>query len=119
MIPSPSNIPTLYDASDVSKSGGARLAFEYPWEKWTLFLHPLNVIWRTSVLQSRTGRGSISRHGKTIVALPPSRPLARGQSDARILLTNVFRVLANALRQSSVVVNKRTRPWSNSSSAMP
>jgi hypothetical protein len=74
------------------------LALEYPWERWTVFLHP-------------DQRGIVERHfsgparvtgsagtGKTVVALHRAVWLARQDEDARVLLTTFNEALANALR---------------------
>lgn len=73
-------------------------ALEYPWEKWTIFLHPVQ---RRLVEKDYNGPARISGSagtGKTIVALHRAVFLARNNSDARILLTTFSETLANALR---------------------
>ncbi|MCB0133143.1 MAG: UvrD-helicase domain-containing protein, partial [Caldilineaceae bacterium] len=72
-------------------------ALEYPWEKWTVFLHPAQ---RHLVERAYNGPARISGSagtGKTIVALHRAVFLARQHSDARILLTTFSPALANAL----------------------
>ncbi len=62
-------------------------AFEYPWEKWTIFLHPAQ---RQLVERDYSGPARVSGSagtGKTIVALHRAVHLARKHSDSRILLT--------------------------------
>ena len=74
------------------------LALEYPWEKWTIFLHPAQ---RELVESSFTGPARISGSagtGKTIVALHRAVFLARQRPEARVLLTTFSEALANALR---------------------
>ncbi|HEX2995892.1 MAG TPA: 3'-5' exonuclease [Anaerolineales bacterium] len=73
-------------------------ALDYPWEKWTVFLHPAQ-----SDLVERTYNGPArvsgsAGTGKTIVALHRAAILARKNPDARILLTTFSDTLANALR---------------------
>ncbi len=73
-------------------------ALEYPWEKWTVFLHPVQ---RQSVEREYNGPARVSGSagtGKTIVALHRAVYLARNNPDARILLATFSDTLANALR---------------------
>lgn len=73
-------------------------ALEYPWEKWTVFLHPAQ---RELVEQTYSGPARVSGSagtGKTIVALHRSVYLARTHHDARVLLATFSETLANALR---------------------
>lgn len=75
------------------------LALEYPWEKWTIFLHPAQrqVVERTFNGPARVA-GSAGT-GKTIVALHRAVHLARSDPDARILLTTFSDTLAHALQR--------------------
>lgn len=73
-------------------------ALEYPWEKWTLFLHPVQ---QQLVEREYNGPARVSGSagtGKTIVALHRAVFLARTHPDARVLLTTFSDTLANALR---------------------
>ena len=73
-------------------------AFEYPWEKWTLFLHPTQ---REIVERDYSGPVRISGTagtGKTIVALHRAVTLAKRDPNARILLTTFSDALAQLLR---------------------
>ncbi len=73
-------------------------ALEYPWEKWTVFLHPVQ---RQLVERDYSGPARISGSagtGKTIVALHRAVFLARTNPDSRVLLTTFSDTLANALR---------------------
>lgn len=73
-------------------------ALEYPWEKWTVFLHPAQ---RTFVERRNGGPARVAGSagtGKTIVALHRAAHLARRHPDARVLLTTFSSTLANALR---------------------
>jgi len=73
-------------------------ALEYPWEKWTVFLHPAQRQW---VERNYSGPARVSGSagtGKTIVALHRAVFLARAHPDARVLLTTFSESLANALR---------------------
>ena len=73
-------------------------AFEAPWEKWIVFLHPEQ---RKIVEKDYTGPARVSGSagtGKTVVALHRAVALARKNPDARILLTTFSTPLANALK---------------------
>jgi superfamily I DNA/RNA helicase len=73
-------------------------ALDYPWEKWTVFLHPAQRQW---VERDYSGPARVSGSagtGKTIVALHRAVFLARANPDARVLLTTFSDILANALR---------------------
>lgn len=73
-------------------------ALEYPWEKWTIFLHPAQ---RQTVERDYNGPARVSGTagtGKTIVALHRAVFLARANPDARVLLTTFSNILVNALR---------------------
>jgi mRNA-degrading endonuclease RelE of RelBE toxin-antitoxin system len=73
-------------------------ALDFPWEKWTVFLHPEQ---RELVERNYTGPARISGSagtGKTIVALHRAAYLARAHPSARVLLTTFSDTLANALR---------------------
>lgn len=73
-------------------------ALEFPWDKWTIFLHPEQRQW---VERDYSGPGRVSGSagtGKTIVALHRAVFLARTNQNARVLLTTFSETLANALR---------------------
>jgi len=73
-------------------------ALDFPWEKWTVFLHPEQRQW---VERDYAGPARVSGSagtGKTIVALHRAAYLARKHPDDRILLTTFSDTLANALR---------------------
>lgn len=72
-------------------------ALNFPWEKWTVFLHPEQRQW---VERSYTGPARVSGSagtGKTIVALHRAAYLARSKPDCRVLLTTFTDTLASAL----------------------
>lgn len=74
-----------------------RTALDYPWEKWTVFLHPEQRQW---VDRSYSGPARVSGSagtGKTIVALHRAVTLAKSHPDTRVLLTTYSDTLANAL----------------------
>jgi len=73
-------------------------ALDFPWEKWTVFLHPAQ---RQLVERSYNGPARVmgsAGTGKTIVALHRAVFLARKNEDARVLLATFSDALANALR---------------------
>lgn len=72
-------------------------ALDYPWEAWTIFLHPDQ---RALVEREFNGPARISGSagtGKTIVALHRAVHLARRHPGARVLLTTFSEALASAL----------------------
>lgn len=72
-------------------------ALDYPWEKWTVFLHPEQRQW---VERDYTGPARVSGSagtGKTIVALHRAVHLTRAHPGARVLLTTFSDTLAHAL----------------------
>jgi mRNA-degrading endonuclease RelE of RelBE toxin-antitoxin system len=73
-------------------------ALDYPWEKWTIFLHPAQ---RQLVERDYNGPARVAGSagtGKTIVALHRAAHLARHNRNARVLLTTFSDALSNALR---------------------
>ena len=84
----------MADAEELSR------ALEYPWDKWTVFLHPSQ---RQMVERDYNGPARVSGSagtGKTVVALHRAVHLARANEDARVLLVTFSDTLANALRTS-------------------
>ncbi|MBK9522229.1 MAG: UvrD-helicase domain-containing protein [Rhodocyclaceae bacterium] len=72
-------------------------ALDFPWEKWTVFLHPEQRQW---VERDYSGPARVSGSagtGKTIVALHRAAHLARTHPNARVLLTTFTDTLASAL----------------------
>jgi mRNA-degrading endonuclease RelE of RelBE toxin-antitoxin system len=73
-------------------------ALEYPWEKWTVFLHPAQ---RELVERDYSGPFRVAGSagtGKTVVALHRAVFLARNNPDSRVLLTTFSDTLASALQ---------------------
>src|SRR3989441_8939754 len=73
-------------------------ALEYPWERWTVFLHPA----QRELVERRFGgpariAGSAGT-GETVVALPPAAHLGRAHTQGGVLLTTFSNTLASALR---------------------
>ena len=73
-------------------------ALEYPWEKWTVFLHPVQRRIVESVYSGPARVSGSAGTGKTIVALHRAVHLAQTHPDARVLLATFSETLANALR---------------------
>lgn len=74
-----------------------KAALEYPWDKWTVFLHPAQ---RTLVGRSWLGPARVAGTagtGKTVVALHRAAHLAREDSRALVLLTTFSKNLATLL----------------------
>ena len=75
-----------------------KAALEYPWDKWTTFLHPDQ---KDIVEREYSGPGRVSGSagtGKTIVALHRAVHLAKKNDNYRVLLTTFSPALANALK---------------------
>ena len=73
-------------------------ALEYPWEKWTIFLHPAQL---SLVERSYNGPARVSGSagtGKTVVALHRAAYLAKSYPGSRVLLTTFSDALANLLK---------------------
>ena len=82
----------------LSNSEELERALEYPWEKWSIFLHPDQ---RQLVEKEYDGPVRISGSagtGKTIVALHRAVHLARTNPESRVLLATFTVTLANALK---------------------
>ena len=82
----------------MSKVEELRCALEFPWDRWSVFLHPEQ---RQLVERYYTGSARVSGSagtGKTIVAVHRAVFLARANPNARVLLTTFSHMLANALR---------------------
>ena len=73
-------------------------ALDYPWDKWTTFLHPDQ---RELVERHYAGPARVTGSagtGKTIVALHRAAHLARAHPESRVLLATFSEPLARALR---------------------
>ena len=72
-------------------------ALEYPWDQWTIFLHPSQ---RHVVEQEFSGPARVSGSagtGKTVVALHRTAAVLKKDRQAKVLLTTFSSALANAL----------------------
>lgn len=77
-----------------------RQALDYPWDRWTVFLHPSQ---REAVTRNFCGPCRVSGSagtGKTVVALHRAVNLARRSPDARVLLTTYSQPLVNHLQEA-------------------
>ena len=86
-------------------------ALAFPWEKWTIFLHPaqLGLVERNYNGPARVS-GSAGT-GKTIVALHRAAFLAQSNPDARVLLTTFSDALANLLRTKlELLIHQEVQP---------
>lgn len=82
----------------VNTSQELELALDYPWDKWTVFLHPDQ---KQLVERDFNGPARVSGSagtGKTVVALHRAVHLVRANLDSRVLLTTFSPTLANLLR---------------------
>jgi mRNA-degrading endonuclease RelE of RelBE toxin-antitoxin system len=81
----------------INNSEELEQALNYPWEKWTIFLHPAQ---RELVERDYNGPARVAGSagtGKTIVAVHRAVFLARKYLDSRVLLTTFSEPLSNAL----------------------
>lgn len=75
-----------------------RLALEFPWDRWTIFLHPAQ---QATVERTYNGPARVAGSagtGKTVVALHRAARLALQNPKARVLLTTFSIPLARNLR---------------------
>jgi superfamily I DNA/RNA helicase len=73
-------------------------ALDFPWEKWTVFLHPEQRQWVEREYSGPARVAGSAGTGKTIVALHRAAHLARTHPDARVLLTTFSDPLARSLQ---------------------
>lgn len=73
-------------------------ALEFPWDRWTVFLHPGQRTWVEGEFGGPARVSGSAGTGKTIVALHRAVHLARQDPEARVLLATFTETLANALR---------------------
>lgn len=72
-------------------------ALDYPWDKWTVFLHPEQRLIVERNYQGPARVAGSAGTGKTIVALHRAVHLARTNPESRVLLTTFSDTLANSL----------------------
>lgn len=81
-----------------------RQALNFPWDKWTVFLHPSQ---RGAVDRRFSGPARVAGSagtGKTVVALHRAARLAAEHTDARVLLTTFSEPLAASLRRKLAIL---------------
>jgi mRNA-degrading endonuclease RelE of RelBE toxin-antitoxin system len=89
---------TLRRVQPVATEDELRVALDYPWEKWSVFLHPSQ---REIVERDFPGPARVTGSagtGKTIVALHRAARAVNDDAHAKVLLTTFSRPLANALQ---------------------
>ena len=75
-----------------------RQALDFPWEKWSIFLHPEQRQWVDREYSGPARVSGSAGTGKTIVALHRSVHLAKIHPESRVLLTTFSDTLAKSLR---------------------
>lgn len=112
ILPSPVTAPadpfehpdTLRRVQTITTEEDLRLALDFPWDKWSVYLHPSQreVVERTFSGPARvTGTAGT---GKTIVALHRASRAVRSDPQARVLLATFSRPLANNLKAKLAVL---------------
>lgn len=89
---------TLRRVQTITTEDELRLALDYPWERWSVFLHPSQ---RAIVERDFSGPARVTGTagtGKTVVALHRAARAVQEDAGAKVLLTSFSRPLANALR---------------------
>jgi len=89
---------TLRRVRTVDSEGALRLALDYPWDRWSVFLHPSQASLVERVFNGPARVTGTAGTGKTVVALHRAARAVSDDPAARVLLTTFSRPLANALR---------------------
>jgi mRNA-degrading endonuclease RelE of RelBE toxin-antitoxin system len=111
-LPTPEPVPadpfehpdTLRRVQTITSEEELRLALDFPWDKWSVFLHPSQ---RDVVDRDFSGPARVTGTagtGKTIVALHRAARAVRENAQACVLLTSFSRPLANALRAKLAIL---------------
>lgn len=82
----------------IESSEELQRALEYPWDKWTIFLHPDQREWVQRDFAGPAKVAGSAGTGKTIVAVHRAVHLARANPNGRVLLTTFSDSLAHALQ---------------------
>ena len=82
----------------VQDSDALAVALDYPWEKWTVFLHPTQRIFAYRSYNGPARVAGSAGTGKTVVAIHRALALNKKYPESRILLTTFTKTLANAMR---------------------
>jgi mRNA-degrading endonuclease RelE of RelBE toxin-antitoxin system len=77
-------------------------ALEYPWDKWTIFLHPEQRRIVEAILSGPARVSGSAGTGKTIVALHRAVYLAKSNPATRVLLLTFSETLAESLRRKLI-----------------
>jgi len=89
-------------------------ALEYPWDQWTIFLHPTQ---RHVVEQKFDGPARVSGSagtGKTVVALHRAAAILKSDQNAKVLLATFSAPLANALEHKlTLLVGEKNAALNN------
>lgn len=94
-------------------------ALEYPWDKWTIFLHPSQ---RRVVSQEFNGPARVSGSagtGKTVVALHRTAAVLKKDKQAKVLLTTFSSPLANALQHKLRMLIGKSAPEASNVTILP
>ena len=89
---------TLRRVQTITSEDELRIALDFPWDKWSVFLHPSQ---REVVDRVFSGPARVTGSagtGKTVVALHRAARAVRDDPQARVLLASFSRPLANALQ---------------------
>ncbi len=95
---------TLRRVQTITSEEELRLALDFPWDKWSVFLHPSQ---RDVVNRDFSGPARVTGTagtGKTIVALHRAARVVSDDPQARVLLTSFSRPLANSLRTKLAIL---------------
>lgn len=79
-------------------------ALAFPWEKWSIFLHPAQRQWIERDYNGPARVSGSAGTGKTVVALHRAVHLAKANPDARILLTTFSDSLASMLKAKLILL---------------
>ncbi|NWN82197.1 MAG: UvrD-helicase domain-containing protein [Halomonas sp.] len=79
-------------------------ALAFPWEKWSIFLHPAQRQWIERDYNGPARVSGSAGTGKTVVALHRAVHLAKSNPDSRILLTTFSDSLANMLKAKLILL---------------
>ncbi|MEO7995183.1 MAG: UvrD-helicase domain-containing protein [bacterium] len=76
-------------------------AIKFPWERWMIFLHPVQERAKREVYQGPVAMSGPPGSGKTVVCLHRAAHLLMQNPEAEVLLTTFSRTLAGRLRESA------------------
>ena len=82
----------------VQDSDELSLALDFPWDKWTVFLHPAQRIFAYRSYNGPARVAGSAGTGKTVVAIHRALALHKKYPQNKILLTTFTKTLANAMR---------------------